>query len=302
MKYTVKRDDVLQNIVLEIYKGASRSRAKQIIKFNSFVVNGIQVKNNPALELRKGDVLEIINRVTSDSMPQKPTRSKPISIYFEDDYYVIAHKPAGIITNSDSSKYNKLSFQKFLREYIQERDNRSVRLWVVHRLDREVEGLIVFAKHEEAMNRLKDMWKDVTKKYWALTERKPIKKQGIIENWLVDGHDQKVVAYDKEVPNSRYSKTEYCVLKEEGKYSLIEVTLHTGRKNQIRVHLAGIDCPIVGDRKYGADASFHRQIRLAAVYIEFHHPYTGKLIQFSYNPNNRFFKPSQNADEHYKIL
>jgi 23S rRNA-/tRNA-specific pseudouridylate synthase len=117
---------------------------------------------------------------------------------------------------------------------------------------------------------------------------------------LKDSESRKVKAYFKEVKGSKLAKTEYRYLRQESSYSLVEVTLHTGRKNQIRVHLSDIGCPIVGDRKYGAQATPVRQIRLAAYYIDMTHPVSGKRLEMKYQPDERFFKPSKKEDEHYK--
>lgn len=302
IKYTVKHDSNLLNVVLEIYKGASRQRAKQIIQFNQFEVNGKTIRNHPNIELKAGDTIEVIKCERTTRTKSKPTKVQPVVLHFEDSYFVVGLKPAGILSCSDGSEYNKHSYHKVLENYLSNRDEAPVHLSVVHRIDREVEGLLIFAKKPQYMERLKDMWPKVTKKYLALTEGKPEPQDGIVENWLRDGHDQVVEAFDKEVKNSRLSKTEYHFVKNEGKYSLLEITLHTGRKNQIRVHLSGLKCPIVGDRKYGADGTYKRQIRLAATTLEFTHPFTKKLVSLKYKPAVHFFHPSQNADEQYKVI
>jgi len=301
-KHKLLHNDILLNIILETHKGVSKVKAKQIIKYHDFIVNGQPVPNHPNLELKAGDVLDILSVHKKAKTAIKPGRNQPISIYFEDEYLIVALKPPGIVSSSDSSGFNKHSYHRVLENFLSLREGKTVRLWVVHRIDREVEGLLMFAKQLPTMERIKDMWPQVTKKYLALTEKKPNPPDGIVENWLRDGEDQVVEAFDQEVKDSRLSKTEYHFLRQEGKYSLLEITLHTGRKNQIRVHLSGQGCPIVGDRKYGADGSFKRQIRLASVHLEFVHPFTQMPVRLKYDPPVHFFHPSQNADEHYKIV
>jgi 23S rRNA pseudouridine1911/1915/1917 synthase len=189
-----------------------------------------------------------------------------------------------------------------MEEYLSKRDDNKTRLWAVHRIDREVEGLIVFSKSEKLKEKLSENWSNFTKKYLALTEQKPENENGFIENWLREGENLKVLVSEKETDGSKFAKTEYTFLRTIGKYHLLEIKLHTGRKNQIRVHLAHIGCPIAGDRKYGAMSDFKRKVRLVAFYISFNHPVTEKEITIEYKPADTFYHPSQNADEKYKIF
>jgi 23S rRNA-/tRNA-specific pseudouridylate synthase len=252
--------------------------------------------------IKEGDVIEIKDRQKSKRKTNLPTRNNPISIFFEDDFLIVALKPAGILSCGSKEEKVNYSFHKELEEFLTKREDKKVRLWVVHRIDREVEGLILFAKSEKIQIKIKENWENVIKKYLALCEHKPKLNHGTIENWLKDSSTQKVIEYSKEVRESKFAKTEYTFLRQEKSYFLLEIKLHTGRKNQIRVHLSGIGCPIVGDRKYGAEANPVRQIRLAAFQLVFDHPVNGKLHDLRYNPSAAFFNPSQKKDEKYKIL
>ena len=301
MKYTIKETTTLLNAVMQMYSGVSRQKAKQILSYTDFSVNGQTIEKQATKILNLGDVLESGSTRKEISGIQLPTKQNPISIVYEDKQLLIALKPAGIITSKDRNQPNAKSFHKFLETYLTKRDEKAHRIWSVHRLDKEVEGLVLFAKSEEIQLKIKDTWDHVVKKYLALTEAKPAEESGIIEDWLKDSYKQKVEAFDKEVENSRFAKTEYRFIETRGKYHLLEITLHTGRKNQIRVHLSGLGCPIAGDYKYGASAEFKRQIRLAAYHLNFTHPTTGKNLSFEYQPTKKFFKPS-NFDEKYDML
>lgn len=301
MKYTLKNTLSLFEAVMEMYKGISKQKAKQLIGYSDFILNGEKISRNPTQILETGSKLEIVQQGKNRELNRIPDHRTPVIIYFEDRFLLIAIKPAGILSCGNRDQAINNSYHKVLENFLSDREQKKVRLWVIHRLDREVEGLIVFAKSEKIQQQLKAIWADVTKKYLALTENKPDPPKGIIQNWLKDT-TQKVIASEKEIPGSRFAKTEYTYIKAEKTYHLIEVKLHTGRKNQIRVHLAGIHCPIVGDRKYGADASVVRQIRLAACELDFIHPATQKKVSVQYKPPKRFYRPSQDQDEKYRIL
>jgi len=303
MKYTTKKTASLLDTMMEIYHGVSKQKAKQLFSHSEFIINGQKIEKHPKLMVESGSQIEIVQKsVIEKEKKVLPNRNNPIAIYFEDEFLIIALKPAGILSCSDQTLKNSKSYHKLLEAFVIRRDEKKRRLWPVHRLDKEVEGLIMFAKNQEIQEKMKDSWQTVTKKYLALTENKPDDENAYIENWLKEGAEQKVYCYEREVANSKFAKTEYHYLRNEKSYHLLELTLHTGRKNQIRVHLAGIGCPIVGDRKYGADDSVKRQVRLAAYKLEFTHPVTEELINLEYMPISRFFKPSKDEDENYKIV
>jgi 23S rRNA pseudouridine1911/1915/1917 synthase len=302
MRFTVKKDCILLDVVMEMHHGISKQKAKKLVASSNFLANGERIKNHPTLPISAGQVIEIERKPKGENLSKIPSKQNPISIVFEDKHFVIGLKPAGILSCHDRAQESAPSFHKHLEAFILNRDEKKLRLWPVHRLDKEVEGLIIFGKSEQYQQLLKDQWQNVTKKYLALTEGKPLEAKGVIENWLKDGPNQKVQCFAKEVADSKFAKTEYTFIRQEGMYSLLEITLHTGRKNQIRAHLSQIGCPIVGDRKYGADGSFIRQIRLAAYKINFNHPITNQEINLEYTPSAKFFKPSKNEDEKYRIL
>jgi len=303
MKHKIKQAGNLLDAVLEAQFGVSRQKAKQIVSHARFLLNGTPIKNHPKQEVKPGDILEINSdqkkKLTENTNPDK---RNPVAIHFEDDYLLVAIKPAGLLTTHEAEQKGGKSFHKLIENYLSVREDEFTKLYVVHRLDREVEGIVLFAKSEEIRDELKDNWQDVTKKYIALTEGKPEPESGFIESWLMDTSSQKVLAFKHEVEGSKFAKSFYQYIKPVRKFSLVEVTLHTGRKNQIRVHLASINCPIVGDRKYGADPGVLRQVRLAGTHLDFHHPKNGKFIEINYQPNKKFFNPSEREDEKYKII
>ena len=302
MKFTAKKTANLLETVMEMYSGVSKQKAKQLISYSHFTIDGVEVKNHPLQVVQAGQVVELEKSIKGEKKVALPSKHNPIAIYFEDDYILVGLKPAGILSCHDRNQETAKSFHKHLEAFMLDRDDKKTRLWPVHRLDKEVEGLIIFAKSEQFQQMIKDIWPTVTKKYLALTEGKPNPESGTIESWLKEDHNHMALVIRKEEEGSKFAKTDYSYVRREGEFHLLEVTLHTGRKNQSRAHLSSIGCPIVGDRRYGADDTVNRQIRLAAYKLEFRHPALGVLVNLGYNPPNKFFKPSKNQDEQYRII
>ncbi len=302
MKFTLKTDATLLEAVMIFYHGISKQKAKQIISHSDFYVNDKLLKKSPTAQLKAGQVVEIVKSNQVKQPSGHPTHKKPVALYFEDDALIVALKPAGILSCSSKTEQGAKTFQKILEEYITERNKRKTRLYVVHRLDREVEGLIIFAKNETVQNIFKDNWPETSKKYLALLENKPEKDHFTIRTWLKDDENFKATVYTTEIPSSKLAITEYQFVRMEKNYCVVEITLQTGRKNQIRAHMEHLGFPIVGDTKYGARSDFKRQIRLAAYKLEFIHPETKKLVKLNYKPAKQFFTPSENANEPYKVI
>lgn len=301
----IENDITALELVIKLHQGMSNQKAKKIIKTSTFEVNGKAVKTIPSTVFEAGQQVEILRNTITNIKTKHPDRNRPIVIKYEDECMIVAIKPVGLLSCKSSPEQRGKSFDKMLEDYISKRDKNKTRLWIAHRIDREVEGLIIFAKSEQLQHKIKDDWKNVTKKYLALTEGCPSPKKGTIESWLKErkvGKNHVVTSHDEEVKDSKFAKTEYQVLKTINKYHLVEITLHTGRKNQIRVHLGSINCPIVGDYTYGANKDVVRQVRLVAYWLKFNHPLNGKEIQLEYEPKAKFFKPQQNKDEDYKRI
>jgi 23S rRNA pseudouridine1911/1915/1917 synthase len=173
-----------------------------------------------------------------------------------------------------------------------------IRTYVIHRLDKEVSGVLILSKSETAMDAIKDKWDETEKHYFALVEGIPENPEGTIKSWLIEDNAMKMHSVN-EKPGAKYAITNYKTIRTLDNYTLLDVKTETGRKNQIRVHLSDIGCPIVGDRKYGASTDFIRRVRLHACSISFPHPVTGKLITVE-SPMPKGFLSLKQEDEHYK--
>ena len=205
-----------------------------------------------------------------------------MKVVYEDNHIIIVNKSSGEIVQGDKTGDKPLS--DIVKEYIKEKYNKpgNVFLGVVHRLDRPVSGLVVFAKTSKALSRLNDMFRtgDVHKTYWAITKRSEIAPEGTLTDWLTRNERQnKSYAHAKEVPGAKKAVLKYKVHSVSDNYMLLEVTLLTGRHHQIRCQLAHMGCPIKGDLKYGAPRSNpDGSISLHSRRVEFLHPVSKEPI------------------------
>ena len=205
-----------------------------------------------------------------------------MEVLYEDNHVIVVNKKSGELVQGD--KTGDVPLSDIVKAWIKEKYQKpgNVFLGVVHRLDRPVQGVVVFAKTSKALSRLNDMFRtsDVHKTYWALTKNCPRQMEGTLEHWLVRNEKQnKSYAYDRERPNAKKALLHYKVIGRSDRYTLIEVQLMTGRHHQIRCQLASMGCPIKGDLKYGADRSNpDGSISLLARKVEFIHPVSKKPI------------------------
>lgn len=205
-----------------------------------------------------------------------------MQVLYEDNHIIVVYKESGEIVQGDKTGDKPLS--ETIKAWIKEKYAKpgNVFLGVVHRLDRPVSGLVVFAKTSKALSRLNDMFRkgEVKKTYWAMVQTPPAEPEGTLTNWLVRNEKQnKSYAYDHEVPNAKKAILKYKTVGQTEHYTLLEVNLLTGRHHQIRCQLSAIGCPIKGDLKYGARRSNpDGSISLLSRTVEFIHPVSKENI------------------------
>ena len=205
-----------------------------------------------------------------------------MTVVYEDNHIIVVNKTASEIVQGDKTGDTPLS--ETIKSYIKEKYSKpgNVFLGVVHRLDRPVSGLVVFAKTSKALARLNEMFRngEVKKTYWAIVKNRPKEIEADLEHFLLRNESQnKSYAYDKEVKGSKRAKLHYRLINSSDNYNLLEVELKTGRHHQIRCQLAKIGCPIRGDLKYGFPRSNpDGSISLHARNISFIHPVSKELI------------------------
>ena len=215
-----------------------------------------------------------------------------MKVLYEDNHLIAVYKNHGVLVQGDKSGDNCLMDD--VKEYLKEKYKKpgNVFLGLLHRLDRPVAGIVLFAKTSKGASRLSEQFRNHTieKIYQALVEGKPKNSKGTLVNWLrKDKEKNKVEVFDKEVSDSQRAELDYEVIKSANKQSLLKVILKTGRSHQIRAQLARIGCPIVGDVKYGSNQKFKKgAIALSAVYLRFRSVVGNKEVEiiidsFSFN-------------------
>jgi 23S rRNA pseudouridine1911/1915/1917 synthase len=277
MKYNVKKNSSLLDFLKIHYAGASNSTIKSYFKNGQIKINNVVAKS-PEDQLKQGDVVEVLKE------GEKSKVKLPFKLVYEDDAILVVEKVAGVLTSGEGIT-KRPTLHKLVDTYLQAKSKGKIKAHVVHRLDKEVIGLVLFAKSEKIVEILQTNWKKYTKKYLALTRNKPEKPSGTIDTWLIE-RSLKMNVIPAEIPGAVHAITHYRWLRFEKKNSLIEVTLETGKKNQIRVHLSHIGCPIIGDEKYGDTTK--SQVRLMGFFLEILHPVTGKKVSWNLEPERSF--------------
>lgn len=252
-----------------------------------------QSRNNIKSLLSRGQVLVDGSIVRQYNHPLQPgqevmvdsssARGKEVfqglRVLYEDQHLLVADKPAGLLTIATDSEKQNTAYHH-LMDYVREK-NPSNRIFIVHRLDRDTSGVIVFAKQEEIKRRFQEHWKEIIteRAYIAVVEGPVSKKEDRVRSWLLETKTKHV--YSSSQPGDGLEAvTHYKVLQTSSRYSLLEIHLETGRKNQIRVHMQDIGHPIVGDKKYGSDINPLRRLALHARVLAFNHLVTNQSMRF----------------------
>ncbi len=258
--------------IMEKMHGVSRNRAKALISNRVVLVNNT-ITTHPLAELKPGDVVQL-----DRSKHKKSFHCKELDIVFEDPYLFIIDKHPGLLSMSNNSRQQTV--QTVLNRYLEKGGGRNTS-HLVHRLDRDTSGLMVYAKDVQTQQSLINSWQQLVtdRRYLALVKGEFQQTRGRIQSWLTE--DKKFITHSSPVDNGgKYAVTHYNVLSSSNGYSLVECELETGRKNQIRVHMADLGHPVVGDRKYGSDEDPMRRLGLHAYMLCFTHPVTGKHLRF----------------------
>ena len=291
MKIIASQDGPILDLLLARFEGATRTAVRKWLKHGAVFLDGRPVARADT-PVAAGQRVEYRKPAAVPAGPEPP-----VPIVFEDRHLLVADKPPGLLTHGPRGAAGT-SLYALLKGHVQTRTAGRQELWVVHRLDREVSGLVVFARSAQAQQRLKANWPQTRKRYAALVEGRPPADSGTVRTYLKESPGRKMVVTD-DPKGAKPAVTHYRVEKPLGDYTLLEIDIETGRKNQIRVHLAHLGCPVVGDRRYGADAAVVRRIRLHARYLALPHPVTGRELSFDSPLPRGFLKPGD-RDERYK--
>lgn len=276
-KHSVTEPSLLLEYLFKLYPQYKKTKVKQILKFGSVRVND-RVVTLHRHRLKPGDSVEVLSE--KNTFLERLKTEFSFKMVYEDEDLIVVEKPSGLLTMAtEKEKENTLYFE--LTEYERARSKtKHGRIFIVHRLDRDSSGLVVFAKTEDAKHALQENWSKTIKKYYAVTEGVPKEKDGLIEGYLAEDSFRRVYSVSKLSKTSKPALTRYRVLRDNGRYALLDTSLETGRKNQIRVHLSDLGHPIAGDMKYGAQTDPIRRLALHSYLLAFPHPSTGELKTF----------------------
>lgn len=257
--------------------GLSRKQAKDLLRFRAVTVKGKAMVRHDT-ELAPGDVVTIAARKqASDAALER----YGLTIVHLDDAVVVVEKPAGLLSMGSEREKEKTAYRILNTHLKALMKTPAQQVFIVHRLDRETSGLMMFARTESAQAALQRDWKGVIKRYLAVVEGLPADAQGTLKDRLVEGKSLMVHRVEE---GGELAITHYRVLRAKGARSLLELTLETGRRNQIRVQLAELGHPVIGDRKYGAKIGPKtdpaRRLALHACELKFRHPVSGAPMEF----------------------
>ena len=291
----VEQEGLLMDFLQAKMGGMAKSSIKQVLGQRRVTVNNaIQTRHDTPI--RRGDTV-----VVASGRGNIELRHPKLRIIYEDDALIVVEKKNGLLTVPVNQKSSETTVFSILKEYAKKQSYRNT-VHVVHRLDRETSGLLVFAKSPELQEYMRTYWRQlVTKRtYVALVEGKLEKKEGKITSWLTENPRTALVSSSPVDNGGQLAITNYKVLRESNlqtdemdlgaAYSLVELNLETGRTNQIRVHMASMGHPVVGDRKYGHgnESSPIDRLCLHARVLEFIHPMTEKKVRFEASTPKEF--------------
>lgn len=270
--FKVLENDTLLPFVMKKMNGISRNKAKNILSGGSISVDGKKVTQHD-FELKPGMEVKIGRNQTGE-----PLNCHWVRIVYEDQYLFVVEKRSGILCNSPHA--DEETVQGILNQYL-EKNHQRCHAHTIHRLDRDTSGLMLFAKDKKVALKFEENWKETVydRRYVALVHGEMRKKEGAISSWLKD--NAQFLTYSSKTDNGgKFATTHYKLIKVSDGYSLVELKLDTGRKNQIRVHLADIGFPVVGDPKYGDGDDKIGRLGLHAYKLCFIHPITHEDLKF----------------------
>jgi len=264
----------LMPFLLSKMGGMSRNSVKSLLAHRQIMVNG-KVETQFNLLLKRNDTITVSsNRGNTELVHPK------LRIIFEDEYLIVVEKKEGLLTVS-TGKGEEITAFSILKNHVK-RGSKQNRIYVVHRIDRETSGIIMFAKSRDIQLALQENWHRVVTRrvYVALVEGKMEKEQDTIVSWLTENEKSLKIHSSSTDNGGQQAVTHYKCIKSNDQFSLLELELETGRKNQIRVHMEYIGHPIAGDKKYGSSVSPIGRMCLHARILAFIHPVTLKEVSF----------------------
>ena len=271
--FTIQAPAELLPFVTENLPEIKRTRLKQMLAHNQIAVNGNPVSqfNHP---LQPGDTVSV-----NFTREFQVFYNRRLKIVYEDDDILVVNKGYGLLSMGNDKVKDGTAYS-ILKDYLKRKDPRN-KIFIIHRLDRDTSGLMMFAKNEKAKEAMQHNWNNMVlnRRYVTVVEGEVEEPHGVVRSYLGETSQFEVFSTD-DPSQGKLAVTRWTRLKEGSEYSLLEVELDTGRKNQIRVHMKDIGHPISGDRKYGAEASPIHRLALHARTLRFIHPVTRREMMF----------------------
>lgn len=272
-RFIVKEETTLLPFLMSAMNGISRNKAKAMLAGGSIFISD-KVTRQHDFPLQPGMEVELRRR-----QPMQEFSNKFVKIVYEDAHIIVVEKNVGIL--SMASNHHAFSVKFVLDDYFH-RSKQKCTAHVVHRLDRDTSGLLVYAKTIRAEQILEHNWHDIVtdRRYVALVSGELPQKAGRVESWLKDNKAYFTLSYPQDPGSGKWAVTHYRQLQSDGQHSIVELKLETGRKNQIRVHLQDLGHPVCGDIKYGNGDNPVGRLALHAFRLNFFHPITGEPLHF----------------------
>lgn len=284
--YIVSEATTLLPFLLVHIKGKSRNNVKSLLSRKLVTVDGRPTSQFDT-PLAPGQVVTIL------SVPAPKSGALPFPLLYEDEHLIVVNKPAKLLSVATDKEKTRTAYH-IVTDYVKSQhiDNR---IYVLHRLDRDTSGVLMFARDLETKELFQTKWNEIITRrgYRALVEGTPQPDRDTIRSYLVETRTHMIFS-GAPGPGAKEAVTNYQVLKSGGGYSLLDISIDTGRKNQIRVHMKELGCPIAGDKQYGAHTNPIGRLCLHANELSFVHPATGLPITFTAKTPrdfNRVFRP-----------
>lgn len=273
-QFVVKQQYELLDFLLMTFKDQSRNSVKSLLGSHRVSIDGAPITQFN-FKLFPGDTV-----IISNSPIRKKTRSN-LPIIYEDNDLIVINKPSKLLSVPSDNEKGSTAF-RMVNDYLQQKDKHN-RAFIVHRLDEDTSGVLMFAKNDKMARALTegDNWNNLVKKrgYYAIVEGTLENKEGTIRSYLKK-NSQNMMYSSKKKGDGQLAITNYIIIQENGQFSLADVDIKTGRKNQIRVHFGDLGHFIIGDDKYGEPSNPIKRLGLHAYELDIIHPFSGKLLKF----------------------
>ena len=271
--FKVSSESLLLEFLYSHINNESRNNIKKYLSNHQVLVNGTCITQFN-YSIYKEDIVQIAKHPVNKTEKE----NVKLDIIYEDDELIAINKPSGLLSIESDNEKNNTAY-RLLTEYVSKKDKKA-RIFIIHRIDKDTSGVLVVAKNEKIKNLLQHKWQDIVTKreYIAICEGIFKEKTGTVKSYLKENTNH--LMYSSNDKTGQFSVTHYKVLKQNKLYSMVEVNIDSGRKNQIRVHMGDLNHKVVGDEKYGPVSNPINRLGLHAHVLSFIHPVTHKELVF----------------------